>query len=675
MKNLFFNIKAVVEVTAYKPQLPAFLKRKLSLITACLCLCVGSCFQQSLPGNQHVISVTVNAQDSLTNALLYLPESYKVSSKRYPLIIYLHGVGQAGKDIKKMLTDGLPKSIANGLKPKAMADGRIYEFIVFSPQAPEWSYQEKELKYMLPYIIKKYRIDTSRIYLTGISAGGFGAFTSVATNDSLFAIKIAAIVAVSPVALDFSKDDDIKTGVKHYAMPVLNICGTADAMISNARRYDTLLNNQNPPIKYKLIEIANGKHTVSDTAYNPESHFGEFGMNIYEWMLQYSRTATKNISSSVTKNCKGKRIYVTKAADDGVYINGTSFNYNAGDTIVLKASQNPFSYFALDFFIKGINSCPVVVINEGGKVELTTGFNFTGCRNIKITGTGSKDKYGFKISQDGLGVGIGVNGRSANIEIDHLEIYNKHYGIWVKHEADCADSLQFPNWVIHDINIHDNYIHHMLQEGMYLGSTDPNGLRTVTCNGKTVSPKPLRLGNILVHNNYIDSTWRGGIQLCDADSGVNEIYDNTVTNCGFELNTSQGNGIVLGGYTHANIYNNYVRSTYTAGIFSLGAGLIKIYNNDVDSSGYLGGKKINGMSSIMVDTRPTNFPSPGQPNPLLTKFIIYNNVLGINTEYNIRISKSSNTYENGNLISDNNGNLKIDVGINWSKDSNTNKHQ
>lgn len=672
LNNLLFEKKGLILFSNGSAYIPGFIKKTILLIALCLSVCAHNCFQQSVTGNQNIISVPVNATGSSTKALIYIPKGYARSTKRYPLIIFLHGIGQAGTNIKQMLGDGLPKAISDGLEPKAIAEGKIYEFIVFSPQAPEWSYKENQLKYMLPDIISKYRIDTSRIYLTGISAGGFGAYTCIAAGDSSFAKKIAAVVAVSPVALDFSKDADIKTSIKQYAMPVLNICGTADAMISNARRYDTLINNENPPVKYKLIEIINGTHTVSDTAYNANSTFGNFGMNIYQWMLQHSRNPIiKNTSISDIKKCYGKRIYVTKAADGGVYINGNSFSYAAGDTIVLKTSQNPFSYFALDLFNKGTDSCPVVITNEDGKVELTTGFSFTGCRHLKITGTGSADKYGFKISQDGMGVGISVQGRSSNIEVEHLEIYNKHYGIWVKHEADCADSLQFPNWVMHDIDIHDNYIHYMLQEGMYLGSTDPNGLRTITCNGKTISPKPLRLGNIHVHNNIIDSTWRGGIQLCDADSGNNEINDNTVTNCGFEFNTNQGNGIVLGGYTHANIYNNYVRSTYTAGIFSLGAGLIKIYNNDVDSSGYLGGKKINGMSNIMVDTRPTNVPSPGQSNPVLMKFIIQNNTLGANTDYNIRVSKSFNTFQTENIICNNNGNLKVDGEINWTKNCNT----
>ena len=172
----------------------------------------------------------------------------------------------------------------------------------------------------------------------------------------------------------------------------------------------------------------------------------------------YNKTAVDNPHSNFSK-CKGKRIYITKNPDNNVYIDGRSFNYNAGDTLVLNASENPYGYFELAYFTKGTDSCPVVIINEGGRVKLTTGFSFTGCRHLKVTGTGTADKYGFYISKDGNGVGISAQGRSSNIEIDHLEIYNKHYGVWIKHEADCEDSMQFPNWVLHDISIHDNYIH------------------------------------------------------------------------------------------------------------------------------------------------------------------------------------------------------------------------
>lgn len=363
--------------------------------------------------------------------------------------------------------------------------------------------------------------------------------------------------------------------------------------------------------------------------------------------------------TALKTSCNGKRIYLTKGGDNGIYIKGSSFAYNPGDTLVLKASQNPYSYVSLDYFTKGTDACPVVIINEGGQVLLTNfngdaisgGFGFTGSRHIKITGTGSSTKYGFKITTpNNRGIGVGIYGRSANFEIDHLEVYNKGSGMWIKHEADCADSLQFPNWVLHDFVLHDNYIHNCTLEGMYLGSTDPNGLRAIICNGKTIYPKPIRLGNFHIYNNIFDSTGRGAIQLSDADSGENEINNNTITNIGYEYNAYQGNGIILGGYTHAYVHDNTIDNTFSTGLYSLGAGLVRISNNTIDHSGMLGGRTSNGMASIMIDTRNTTNPSPGQHNPVMLTFVVKNNKLGKNTDYNIRVYNTYLTFNKDNVI-------------------------
>ena len=104
-----------------------------------------------------------------------------------------------------MLGDGLPATIAKGKYPRAIVDGRLYQFIVFSPQSPQSSYSDKEIKYMLPYLISKYRIDTTRIYVTGISTGAAGAYSYITISDSFLANKIVAVVAVSPPALDFQR--------------------------------------------------------------------------------------------------------------------------------------------------------------------------------------------------------------------------------------------------------------------------------------------------------------------------------------------------------------------------------------------------------------------------------------------------------------------------------------
>lgn len=370
-------------------------------------------------------------------------------------------------------------------------------------------------------------------------------------------------------------------------------------------------------------------------------------------------------ASSFSQQYVGKRIYLKKNTGDNTLGVGPGFNYHAGDTLVLTADQSPYSWAQFT------NIDSVTIINEGGQVVLNWfnngaipgGFIFIGCKHIHLTGTGVRGiKYGFKITTPAnRGVGVDIHDRSAWFEVDHCEMYDKASGFWIKEEVQCADSLSFPNWVLHNFKIHDNYIHNCSLEGMYLGSTDPNNYAgtdssqhpVVYCNGIATKHKPMRLGNFHIYNNIIDSTGRGAIQLSDADSGKNEINNNTITNAGFELNGYQGNGIVLGGYSHAYIHDNYVNYTYSTGIFSLGAGMVKIINNTVDHSGTIGNISESGVPNIMVDTRNTTVPSPGQPNPVMLTFKVRGNKLGANTDYGIRVYNTYMTFTTDNAVCDN----------------------
>ena len=372
-----------------------------------------------------------------------------------------------------------------------------------------------------------------------------------------------------------------------------------------------------------------------------------------------SSTVVQDDDESEAQNTPGhKRILLAKNADKGLYINGKNFKYEPGDTLVLKGD---WSYLSLENFY-GDEKNRVIIINEGSQVKLTNGISLTNCRYMRLLGKGTKDKYGFRIEEQiNDGVGVSIQGRSAYIEVANVDIYNKTYGYWVKQEASCIDSLQYPNWVINHIRIHDGRIKKVNQEGLYLGSTDPNGTRSISCNGKIIQPKPLRLGNIQVFNMIIDSTNRSGIQLSCGSEGVNRIHDNVITNCGYEFQPNgQGCGISLGGYTTARVYNNTINNTYTAGMMCLGAGQLTVQNNSIKNSGKLGGKSVKGMASIMIDTRNT---SPVDS----TNFDITDNVLGDNTDVNVRVYKTYNTYAKGNKICQDGSTIAVVSGIDWSK--------
>jgi len=325
-------------------------------------------------------------------------------------------------------------------------------------------------------------------------------------------------------------------------------------------------------------------------------------------------TQLHNSDVSFSTQASHKRIYFNSRAN----VIGKSFNYSPGDTFVLKASIH-YTYFVMN------NIHDVTIINEGGVVRLINGFNLANCENITITGTGSKEFYGFEISGHTLGdVGIDINGKSAHITCSHLYIHDKTYGFWVKQEVanTCDKSLYYPNWYMDGITISYCKIKRMYQEGMYLGSTGQNADRPNGCGGH---PYPMRLSNISVHHNIVDSTGRGGIMLSGADRGENRIYRNTITRCGFEYNSYQGNGIVIGGNAYALIDSNSIKNTLCDGIWVLGCGTTRVRDNTIDSSGWLNGTLAKNMHGISFDARPSH------PFTLST-FRIRNNKMGKHTD-------------------------------------------
>jgi len=114
------------------------------------------------------------------NYLLYLPPDYEAQDK-WPLIIFLHGYGERGSDLELVKKHGLPKRIAAG---------DDFPFIIASPQCPDtavWPEQVTELNALLDHLIASYKVDTTRVYLTGLSMGGYGTWYFASEYPERFA--------------------------------------------------------------------------------------------------------------------------------------------------------------------------------------------------------------------------------------------------------------------------------------------------------------------------------------------------------------------------------------------------------------------------------------------------------------------------------------------------------
>ena len=115
-----------------------------------------------------------------------LPAEYD-PAKTYPLVIFLHGTGECGNG-----TTELDRVAIHGY-PMHAARGREYPFILISPQLPEgkyWGAYIESLNLFLDHLIETLRVDTKRIYLTGLSNGGTGTYLWGQANAERFAALI-----------------------------------------------------------------------------------------------------------------------------------------------------------------------------------------------------------------------------------------------------------------------------------------------------------------------------------------------------------------------------------------------------------------------------------------------------------------------------------------------------
>jgi len=105
-----------------------------------------------------------------TRYLLFLPKGCDANSPvRWPLMLFLHGAGERGTNVQKVALHGPPKIVKN--RPD-------FPFILVSPQCPEgeiWS--NEALLELLDEIIATQPVDTNRVYLTGLSMGGYGTWS------------------------------------------------------------------------------------------------------------------------------------------------------------------------------------------------------------------------------------------------------------------------------------------------------------------------------------------------------------------------------------------------------------------------------------------------------------------------------------------------------------------
>lgn len=257
-----------------------------------------------------------------------------------------------------------------------------------------------------------------------------------------------------------------------------------------------------------------------------------------------------------------------------------------GDTLFFVAGNR--NYLLIKDF-QGAEGKPIVLMNSGGAVIIDTdhyfGISIQNCRYIKFTGTGDPGQtYGFQVKRVANGSGMGIGEKSSDFEIDHVSVENCPIGgIYAKTDPDCNLTAVRGAFTQYNTSIHDNYIANAGNEGLYVGSTKYFG-QMVNCDGKDILLLPSLLDGVKIYNNIIKYSGWDGIQVSSASKNC-RIYNNTILYDSQAENENQMSGIIIGGGSKCDCYNNFIAEGKGNGIESHGLGGYRIFNNIIVNAG------------------------------------------------------------------------------------------
>ena len=313
-----------------------------------------------------------NCISKATGYWVFKPAGYDPTIN-YPAIYFFHGRGEQGPgttgpngSLQSVLNLGIPSLVKNGALPASFTapNGTVYQFLIFCPQFQGDDYQAIPIDAFVQYTLDHYNIDQSRMYLTGLSMGG-GATWRTACEDLSHANKYAAIV---PMCGHFDGDATRAATMASANLPVWAFHNDNDDLVpwNYSNHWVTYINNNHPPIAAKLSTLHNDfyPHDCWTEASNPAHR--ENGMNIYEWMLQYSRGSSPppqkhsagfvKVGTDKPTSCQQTNLQTEIFTDDGlmnanshVYtsITGGQFadgNYGFATTIGASANQHLVIY-------------------------------------------------------------------------------------------------------------------------------------------------------------------------------------------------------------------------------------------------------------------------------------------------------------------------------------------
>jgi pimeloyl-ACP methyl ester carboxylesterase len=284
----------------------------------------------------------------------YKPTDYNLyPAKKYPLIIFLHGIGERGNgttELSRVLSYGIPSLINQGATMKFNGE----TFLVLSPQLPTWlgSWENYYVDEMLDYAFSNLQVDTNRVYLTGLSLGGGGVWT-YANTSSDHAKRFAAIAPVCGTC--YYNYSTLKTTIGAAPIGVWGFTNMDDGVVSpwcTISACDALLNTSSAVRK---TVNASGGHDAWTRAYDLGHSIQS--PNLFEWMLGFTKASLQVLplrlsEFNVAKRAGAVTIKWKSEADDRYNTYEVERSYNGKNFTLLskvKGTGAGHNYTLVDY--------------------------------------------------------------------------------------------------------------------------------------------------------------------------------------------------------------------------------------------------------------------------------------------------------------------------------------
>jgi predicted esterase len=242
---------------------------------------------------QQVARSLTAANGTFIGFLEYKPPMYSTNTTaKFPLIIFLHGIGEKGDGSPASLNSsvanvGIPRNIKYGLTNMQFNyNGTTQAFLVLSPQlnvmgVNPYNWSPYYVEEMIKYAMANLRVDPSRIYLTGMSLGGGGVWNYASSS----ATAAKGLAAIAPVCGTINWTNSGMANIAQQGLPVWAFHAMDDGVVSVSETQTSIyvINSYNPIVPPVTTYYPTGNHWIWDQVYDPANP------QLYLWFLSKSR--------------------------------------------------------------------------------------------------------------------------------------------------------------------------------------------------------------------------------------------------------------------------------------------------------------------------------------------------------------------------------------------------